>query len=113
MFSEARYRRILVAVETCHGGIMGTQLHAPGAVLFAGANPSESSLGANYDGSLKSWLADQFAYQLFVSGATTPALTLDALYQHLYKTVGGSHVTVYNSGQFGEMGSVALEEFLK
>ena len=113
MFSDARYRRLLIAVETCHGGIVGTQLHTPGAVLFAGANPSESSLGANYDDSLKSWVADQFAYQLFTSGSRTPTLTLDALYQNLYQTVSGSHVTVYNSGQFGEMGSVALEEFVK
>lgn len=113
MFDESRYRRLFVAVETCHGGIMGTQLHSPGAVLFAGANPSESSLGANYDKDLKSWLADQFAYQLFVQGATTPSPTLDALYQRLYQTVGGSHVTVYNSGQFGELDTVALQEFLE
>ena len=113
MFTDARYRRLLIAVETCHGGIEGTQLTSPGAILFAGANPSESSLGANFDSSLNSWLADQFAYQLFVSGRKTPELTLDALYRHLYETVGGSHVTVYNSGQFGRMGNVTLQEFLE
>jgi len=113
MFSAGRYRRLLIAVETCHGGIMGTLLTSPGAVLFAGANPSESSLGANYDAPLGSWLGDQFAYQLFLAATGAPTIALGDLYQQLYRNVSGSHVTVYNSGPFGAIGTVALREFLQ
>jgi glycosylphosphatidylinositol transamidase (GPIT) subunit GPI8 len=113
MFGEGRYRRLLVAVETCHGGVMGTRLTAPGAMLFAGAAPSEDSLGTNYDGSLANWLADEFAYELTLAATGTPAITLDQLYQRLYRSVGGSHVNVSNAGAFGGLGSVTLQEFLE
>ncbi|OGQ97800.1 MAG: hypothetical protein A2284_18625 [Deltaproteobacteria bacterium RIFOXYA12_FULL_61_11] len=113
MFAHKRYRRLLIAVEACHGGILGTQLESPGVLLLAGANPTESSLGSNYDPDFDLWRADQFAYQLYLANTTTPTLALDELYQQLYLQVGGSHVTAYNANNFSGISTVTLQEFVQ
>ena len=112
MFDRRRYRRLLIAVETCHGGLVGTRLTAPGTLLIAGANPVESSFGANYDPSLGAWLADQFAFQLVETARSSPDLTLDALYRRLFLRVSGSHVSLYNNAGFGGAGTARLGDFL-
>lgn len=112
MFQQGRYRRLLVVVETCHGGVMGTRLTAPGALLLAGANPVESSFAAAYDPAVGQWLADQFALQLVTVARSAPERRLDELYRDLFLRVSGSHVTLYNSRGFGGAGAATLGEFL-
>jgi ABC-type branched-subunit amino acid transport system substrate-binding protein/glycosylphosphatidylinositol transamidase (GPIT) subunit GPI8 len=111
MSQQARYRRMLIVVESCHGGIMGSGLEAPGALLIASANPFENSLSANYEPSQGIWLADQFAYQLRQVAALDPGITIDHLYQSLYLRVNGSHVSAY-APAFGDIDAVKLEEFI-
>lgn len=113
MWDQARYRRLLVAVETCHGGVMGTQLSAPGALLIAGANPIESSFGTNYVPALSAWVADQFAYQLVTMAKATPQIAIGTLYQQLFLRVRGSHVSIYNNQAFGGAGGASLLDFLQ
>jgi len=113
MFQEGRYRRMFVAVEACHGGVVGKDIASPGTIFFAGANAFESSFGANYDGTLDAWLADQFAYQLQHTAVGEPDMTLAGLYASLYKKVSGSHVTAYNSQMFGNTEQVLIREFLE
>lgn len=112
MWDQGRYRRVMIAVETCHGGVLGTRLTAPGAVLLAGASPVESSFGANYDLSLGVWLGDQFAFGLVGAAATRPDQRLDELYRDLFLHVSGSHVSMYNAQGFGGAGSAVFGDFL-
>ncbi len=111
MVDRGGYRRMFIAVEACHGGTMGTLLDAPGVLLAAAANPYENSLGANYDPALRAWLADQFAYQLYLTAADAPETTFLEFYEDVYLRVNGSHVTVYNAADFGDVSEIALEEF--
>jgi glycosylphosphatidylinositol transamidase (GPIT) subunit GPI8 len=111
MAAQHRYRRIMVAVEACEGGVLGQDLNAPGVLLLSAANPVENSLSANYDSALETWLADEFSYQLWKAEGATPNTTLDQLYQHLYLSVAGSHVSAYGPG-FGNAGVISLAEFL-
>lgn len=113
MFTGQRYRRLLMVVEACEAGVLGAHLDATGAVLLTGANPTESSFGANYDPSQGAWLADGFAYEYFLRATSASDITLDALYSELYFAVPGSHVSVYNSHGFGPMANVSLGEFIK
>lgn len=113
MFAAQRYRRVLMVVEVCEGGTLGAELAAPGTVLFTGANPTESSFGANYDPDLKTWLADEFAYQFFLKATGDPTVMLTTLYPDLYAAVSGSHVSVYNDHGFGHMAEVSLNEFIE
>jgi glycosylphosphatidylinositol transamidase (GPIT) subunit GPI8 len=106
------YRRILIAVDACQGGIFGEHLDAPGALVLTAANPVENSLSANYDATLHTWLADDFSYRLWQAEAATPTISIDQLYQHLYLTVTGSHVSAYGPG-FGNAARVSLSEFVR
>ncbi|WP_186526344.1 C13 family peptidase [Leekyejoonella antrihumi] len=111
MAAAHHYRRILVAVDACEGGVLGQHLDAPGALLLSAASPVENSLSTNYDADRQTWLADQFSYQLWKAEAATPTMSIDRLYQHLYLTVTGSHVSAYGPG-FGNAATVSLNEFV-
>lgn len=111
MAGHHRYRRILIAVESCQAGALGQHLNAPGALLLSAANPVENSLGANYDPKLRTWLANQFSYQLYTAVGANPGASLDQLYQHLYLRVPGSHVSAYGP-RFGDAASVPIKEFI-
>ncbi len=111
MAAHRRYRRMLIAVEACEGGVLGQELDAPGALLISAASPIENSLSANYDSVNATWLADQFSYELWQAEAATPQASIEALYRQLYLNVDGSHVSAYGPG-FGNAAGVRLAEFL-
>ncbi|MCU1448556.1 MAG: Legumain [Acidimicrobiales bacterium] len=110
MAAQHRYRRMLVAVEACEGGVLGVGFDAPGALLMSAASPVEDSLSTNYDPSLDTWLADEFSYQYW-STSQTPTTSLAALYQRVYLDVDGSHPSAYGP-QFGNPATVPVGEFL-
>jgi glycosylphosphatidylinositol transamidase (GPIT) subunit GPI8 len=111
MAARHGYRRMLVVVEACEGGVLGQDLTAPGALLISAANSTENSLSANYDTDRHTWLADQFSYQLYQAVAQSPNASIDDIYQHLYLNVEGSHVSAYGP-RFGDARSVQLKEFM-
>jgi glycosylphosphatidylinositol transamidase (GPIT) subunit GPI8 len=111
MFEQQRYRLMFIAIESCQGGVMGTELDTPGVLLLSGANPFENSLSANYDSSHRIWLADSFAYQLNQIEALTPGISIDDLYKGLYMSMNGSHVSAY-APAFGSADEVKIEEFI-
>jgi ABC-type branched-subunit amino acid transport system substrate-binding protein len=111
MAAQHRYRRMLIVVEACEAGVLGQNLTAPGALLISAASPVENSLSTNYDTSALTWLADQFSYQLWKAESATPNVSLDQLYQHLYLSVDGSHVSAYGPA-FGNPAAVGVGEFL-
>jgi hypothetical protein len=81
MAADHRYRRILVAVEACQGGVLGEHLDAAGALLLSAANPVENSLSANYDAALSTWLGDEFSYRLWQAEMEAPNISLDVTVQ--------------------------------
>ncbi len=113
MHADGRYRRMLIAVEACKGGVLGAHLDAPGALLVSAASPTENSLSANYDGTAGVWQADQFSAALVreQASAARTDITLDAAVSNLYLTVSGSHVSAYGTG-FGDTQAVGLREFV-
>ena len=111
MSDQERYRRMLIVVESCYGGIMGSMLDAPGTLLISSANPFENSLSANYDPLQQIWLANQFPYQFRQIAALNPGISMDELYQSLYIRVNGSHVSAY-ARAFGNIDTVKLKEFI-
>jgi glycosylphosphatidylinositol transamidase (GPIT) subunit GPI8 len=112
MQAAGRYRRVLIALEMCHGGVMGRALTAPGSLLISGANANENSLATNYAPDLDAWLADEFAVALTGSAERNPTQTLGQLYRDVYLHVPGSHVSVYNAANFGSLDAISLSEFV-
>jgi glycosylphosphatidylinositol transamidase (GPIT) subunit GPI8 len=112
-FARGGYRRLLIAIEACHGEALGDRLDSPGALLLSGAARHESSLAAGRDPALGGvWVTDQFASVLTALAAEDPSRSLAALYREAYLRVPGSHVTVVNPRRFGRLGDVPLSDFV-
>ena len=111
MYDKKSYRRMLLVVESCHGGTMGSEINAPGVLLLSGANRYENSLSANYDIQHKIWLADSFAYLLWTNQSQDPGISINNLYQDLYLNINGSHVTAF-APDFGNADEILLREFI-
>jgi ABC-type branched-subunit amino acid transport system substrate-binding protein/glycosylphosphatidylinositol transamidase (GPIT) subunit GPI8 len=111
--SERAFRRTLLVVEACHGGVMGSKLEGiAGVVLISGANAVEDSLSANFDPALGIWRADEFASQFLQRSEGDTELSLADLYHQLYLDVPGSHVSIYNAFAFGDLATTRLGDFL-
>lgn len=112
MHSEGRYRQILLAVESCHAGVLGEALTAPDALLFAAATPYENSVSTNYRSADGTWLADQFSFELTRAAAERQEITILELYVWLYQRVAGSHVTLYNHQRFQGSSTAPFADFV-
>ncbi|MDD5224352.1 MAG: C13 family peptidase [bacterium] len=112
MAAAGRFRRMLVVVEACHGGVMGKGLSVPGVVLFSGANPYENSLATNYDKKLDSWISNEFAFAYYSAIRNGKYPNLKDIYHQAYLGVPGSHASIYNAGNFGDFEDVSIKEFV-
>ncbi len=114
MKKNGKFRRMFIAVDACHSGVIGPAFEAlsiPDVIVFAGAADTESSFSANYASRLKIWTADQFAFGLRDS-VTRPAVSIHDLYTQLYRQVAGSHVQIANQAHFGDATQIQLGEFV-
>lgn len=112
MNQNKRYRQMFIMVEVCYGESMSLDIKAPGVVFFTGSAKSESSLGANYDGEIRTWLADDFTYQVISAVSREPHLSIADLYVSVYERVAGSHVRLKNYENFGDIRTARLSEFI-
>ena len=111
-----RYRRILVAVEACHSGVLGEQFaerDIPDVVLFTAATGVENSLAANYSADLGIWTADQFSYSLLEALREGTDVSVADLYSRVYSRVSGSHASVFNAAGFGNVHDTRMHEFVE
>ena len=111
MYASHRYRRLLAVVEACDGGVMGTNVSSPGAMVLSGADTTEDSESANYDEKLSVWLADEFSYDLWKIEGSEPDISLADVHRRLYESVHGSHPTAWGPN-FGDTDAVKLSEFV-
>jgi len=109
---KMRYRRLLIAVDSCQGGALGGKLDAPGAALISGAGPTEDSQSVNYDPELGTWLGDEFAFSLWHTASNHPGWNLAKAFETAYLQVQGSHVSLY-APRFGSLRHVTLGEFFR
>lgn len=113
MHTQGRYRLLLGAMEACYSGAIGQEVSTPGVVLLTAANPYETSKSHFYEPALKSWLADQFAWSVNYAIARHPDIPLETLYEQAHSKVNGSHVSLYNHVNFGNIFEIRLSEFIQ
>jgi ABC-type branched-subunit amino acid transport system substrate-binding protein len=113
MHADGRYRRLLIAVEACKGGVLGAALDAPGALLLSAASGTENSLSTHFDPKSGAWLADQFSARLVQAerAAARRDVPLATALSRIYLSVSGSHVSTYGTG-FGDAQAVGLRELV-
>ncbi|MFH1522357.1 MAG: C13 family peptidase [Patescibacteria group bacterium] len=111
MQANKKYRQLFIMVDTCFGESVGEKISAPNVLYFSGANKTEPSFGAEYDPKLKQWLADEFTNKTLKAIANNPEIEIEALYYESYNNVIGSHVTLSNYANFGDI-KTPISEFI-
>ena len=107
-----KYRRMMLAIETCYSGLWGeTLLGQPDVLVLTAANGYETSKADVFDQQLGVYLSNAFArtFRTMVGSHQSP--TLYELYRELYKTTTGSHVTIYNNEQYGSVYTETMQDF--
>ncbi len=122
MRAAGAFRRALVLVESCRGGVMGSAafdgLEAgcadgplTGVLALTAAAVDENSLAAGYDVGLDAWLGDEFS--VAVQQRSGDGGSLLDLYRAVYISVAGSHVSAFNAQHFGALDAVPAAAFFE
>lgn len=109
-----KYRKLLGLIETCYSGSMGLVTEGfPGVLFVTAANEQETSKAECYNTDLGAWMTNRFTTTLLDCIETNPDVSFRELYYHLFSSTLGSHVMVYNAGNFGNMYTSTMREFLE
>lgn len=115
MKEEGKYRRMMMAVETCYSGIWGEALEGiKDLVVLTSANDIESSFADGYDDDRHLYYRNAFTKTFYdeLSKSTAGEFTLRELYLKLAKTTTNSHVRLYNEQNYGSVYTAYMYDFL-
>lgn len=114
MHREKKYRRMMLAVETCYSGIWGEALTGiPDVLVMTAANAQESSKADVWDEDKQTYLSNGFTRMLLKEIDANPSISLRDLYFKLAKSTVGSHVTIYNEKEYGSVYTNDMSEYLQ
>ncbi len=109
----AQYRKLMFVVDACYSGSLGEACEGlPGALFITAANSREPSKADMRDTEMGLWLSNGFTRAFQDAIDTHPSQSLHELYTTLARRTVGSHVTVYNEENYGNMYNNSLNEFL-
>lgn len=119
---EKKFRKMLWVVEACYSGSVCKafdDVGAKGALCMAATNENETSKGLIYYAPFNQYLADSFSYNFMsmfdrtiISPQDSSDYMLNEVYNKVYKATLGSHVSIYNSQNYGNLGKNGIGEFL-
>jgi len=108
-----QYRRMLFAIETCFSGHWGEALTGmPDVLVLTAANAYESSKADMHDSQLGVYLSNAFARTFRRRIDRQSDISIYDLYQDLFRTTKGSHVSIYNQREYGSVHAERMSEFL-
>lgn len=117
MYNEKKYRRFMLAIETCYSGLWGEAITGiPDVIAITAANAYEPSKADVHDRQLGVFLSNAFARAFREAINANPQISIHDLYTRLANSTTGSHVTLYNEQNYGsvysnDMGDYATRGF--
>jgi hypothetical protein len=103
----------MFAIETCFSGQWGEALTGlPDVLVLTAANAYETSKADAHNSELGVYLSNAFARTFRRRIAAQTDITIFDLYQDLFRTTKGSHVSIYNQQQYGSVHAERMSEFL-
>lgn len=112
MFSDVEFRKCLCLLEACYAGSMARGVSGKGVLLITAAGEFETSKADVVSLDLGVWMSNAFSRTLIETLGTAPAIPLRDLYYTLFRTTVGSHVTVYNDDNYGNLYHLGMREFV-
>lgn len=107
------YRKLAMFVETCYSGSVLEQCTGfPGMIFYTAANPNESSKADVFSTDLGVWMSNRFTSTLLENLTNKSVISMRDLYNRLFINTVGSHVTVYNAENYGNLYNSSMDEFI-
>ena len=109
------FRKIFFAMETCYAGQIGISCEdqkIKGMLCFTAANEKETSKAYATDASGQTWISNSFTYALLDQLNAEKGLSIYNLYHNVYNLTIGSHASIYNAANFGNLYTAQINEFL-
>lgn len=114
MNEQSKYRRIMLAIETCYSGIWGEAIEGvPNVIMITAANSLEPSKADIWDNDKQTYLSNGFTRAFRKAIDKNPSISLRDLYFDLAKNTTGSHVSLYNEKYYGSVYSNGMDDYLK
>lgn len=111
---QKKFRQLLFALEACYGGSIGEACNGiPGLLSITAANSSEPSWAEEKDPDMHIFLSNAFTRTFEETIDENPEISICNLYYNLARTTNGSHVSVYNEKQFGNLYKTPMTQFVK
>jgi hypothetical protein len=113
MNEAGNYRKILFSMDACYSGSIGEACTGvPGALFISAANANESSKADMKDSEMGIWLSNGFTRAFQETIDATPAISIRDLYYQLARYTTGSHATIYNMENYGNLFTSSMDEFV-
>lgn len=109
------FRKALFIMETCYSGQVGESCkiqNIPRLLCITAANENEVSKASRYNTPGQIWLSNSFTDALLKQFQTEKEMSIYELYGNIYNLTLGSHVSVYNAKNFGNLRTSPINEFL-
>ena len=106
------YRKMLWSMDACYSGTIGKACEGiPGLLVITSANAYEPSKADMKDPEMGIWLSNGFTREFQETVDAKPDIILRDLYYELARNTVGSHATVYNVENYGNMYKESLNEY--
>lgn len=110
--SQGRFRQMLVCLEPCYSSNIGSALEGiPGLLAICAAGPYEQSFADSWSNELGVWMCDRFSRNLVGHATSYPQGTYRDLYIYCAQHTLGSHVSIFNHTNFGNLYTLQTRDF--
>lgn len=112
LIQSMTYRKMLWSMDACYSGTIGEAcIGIPGLLVITSANAYEPSKADMKDPEMGIWLSNGFTRGFQETVDTNPDIILRDLYYELARNTVGSHATVYNVENYGNMYKESMNEY--
>ena len=113
MYEDRKYMSMLIFAEPCYSGSVVKAIEGIPLVLgLSAASDDESSYAENFNSELGVWMCDRFTLNLINIYENFRYTDLLETYQKLNSSTFGSHVQIYNTAEFYNLGDCMLWDYM-
>ena len=113
MSQQKKFRKLFFVMETCFSGSVADSCEGiKGVLMLTAANDSETSKADIYDNELGVYLSNGFTRSFQNKIIEDPNVTLRDLFLHVVRQTSGSHASLYNYKNYGNIYHESLGEMV-
>lgn len=114
MSEAGKFRKLMFSIDACYSGMIGEACDGiPGVLCVCAANAKESSIADEKDSEMGIYLSNGFTRAFQEQIDEDPNISLRDLYYVLARRTVGSHATIYNAENYGNLYHNTMSEYLK